>query len=170
MHYYLIRLTLALQLSSIQVFFQIASFVKFYFIPPNPIFQDRLSILAALLVRLRLVGISVPGVIYWVTLWCLCCAGTENCQNKCRKICQLLVHRIPKHQQCLAETETLFIEKATKICIQSLEQHLPTLVRECSNEKTNQKANLSVIQGGNKECAQRFNSLEPNFSFLAKLV
>lgn len=50
---YSLRLTAALQLSSIQTFFffffLITSFVKFYSIPPVPIFQDSLSMLAALL-------------------------------------------------------------------------------------------------------------------------
>lgn len=50
LHCYLLRLTLALQLGSIQTtfLFLITSFVKFYSIPPVLVFQDNLNILAAL--------------------------------------------------------------------------------------------------------------------------
>ena len=77
------------------VFFLTTSFVKFYSIPPVPVFQDSLSMLAALLKSgfgwLTFLSLGwFAGLLFQF----LCCytVGTEKCQNKCRKMCQLLVH------------------------------------------------------------------------------
>lgn len=108
LHCSLLRLTLALKLSSIQtfcflllfffsfIFFPslIVSFVKFNSITPVPVFQDSSSVLAALLKSGFGLAFLPLGRFAGLLLQCLCCCtvGTEKCQNKCRKMCQLLVH------------------------------------------------------------------------------
>lgn len=72
-------------------------------------------------VKLWWVGISVPGVICWITLLVpvlLRCGDWKVPEQMQEDVPALgTCWRIPKRQQHLAETETLLIQQATKICV-----------------------------------------------------
>lgn len=72
-------------------------------------------------VRLWSVGISVPGVICWVTLLVpvqLHCGDWEVPEQMQEDVPALGTHwRILKRQQGLAVTEILLIQQATKVCV-----------------------------------------------------